>query len=60
MGDEMAWAAAFLFLASILMSFLQISKDGLSTWLDKATDSIFLIGVLVLTLSALATSFELR
>ena len=58
-GDEFAWGAAFLFLAAILLSFVNIRRGSLGRWIDHATDHIFLIGVVALTLAAIATSLEL-
>ena len=59
-GDELAWGAAFLFLACILLSFGQIRSQALLRGLDKGTDYVFLLGVVFLTAAAVATSLELR
>lgn len=53
-GDEIAWIAALLFLASVLLSYLTIRTHRGGRWFDKWADRCFLAGTFAL-FAAVAT-----
>jgi hypothetical protein len=60
LGDEIAWGAALLFLASIVMSFMSLASDARGRWHDLWADYVFVLGVTLLTGATLAIGLEIR
>jgi MFS family permease len=58
-GDELAWAAALCFLASIAMSFLTIRRGRPHGRRGRYADHVFMVGVAALTVATLLVAFEL-
>lgn len=59
-GDEVAWAAALMFLLSPLNSFVVIRNNGGHDWQGVWADRIFLVGVCLLILATVLVGFAVR
>lgn len=58
-ADEIAWASAVCFLASIFLSYVAIRKQSDTAWQAIWADRIFMLGVATLTLATLVVGFAL-